>query len=516
MTAAFIQRSIATRLFRASFAIYVVAAIILTALLVVGEFVSTRATLQRELVTDQRAFDTALASALWAMDIGKLDSIVAGMVEIPEIVGVRVADPITGRLFVIALKPSGDAPGGGLAQIAIGRDEVLQRQWAAMDSQAAARHAFDIVYTHATGATLVGRAELLSGRQQLIERIKGQSALIIAVALFKEAILWGIFLVVSHRLLVRPLSELISALDHVEPGASGRITLTPSTESWVAGTELMVLRDSLNALSDRVMEHRAQLLALNQDLERQVADRTLALEEANRALSEQAGRLTTSNVELEQFAAVASHDLRQPLRMVSSYITLLDKQLRGSLPPEQREFIAFARDGAARMDRLIVDLLEYSRTGRNADGFRSVALAEVFAEATKNLELAIKDSAAIIELADPLPCVAGNYSELVRLFQNLVGNAIQYRAADVSPHIRVSCSADAGGWVISVKDNGIGIAADQTDRIFGIFQRLHGRDQYEGTGIGLAVCKKIVEGHGGRLWVESVPGEGSTFCFTLP
>ncbi|BAE50630.1 sensor histidine kinase [Paramagnetospirillum magneticum] len=516
MTPPFLQHSIATRLFRTSFALYVVAAVVLTGLLVVGEFLSTRATLQRELTTDQRAFDTALAGALWAMETDKLDSIVAGMVAIPEIAGVRVFDPATGHLFVIALKSPEGAPEGEPRGVSIGRDEAQQQRWAAAAGQAVADHAFDIVYRHATGTMSVGRAELLSGRQQLIDRIWGQSALIIAVALFKEAILWAIFLAVSHRMLVRPLSELIRALDGAHPAETRRITLTPSAESMIAGTELMLLRDSLNSLSDRVHEHRAQLLALNQELESQVAERTLALEEANLALTGQAARLAATNAELEQFAYVASHDLKQPLRMVSSYVTLLERQARDRLKGDELEFIAFARDGASRMDRLITDLLEYSRTGRNADQFQPVALDSVLAEALHNLKVPVEEAAAEVEAAQSLPTVRGNRGELVRLFQNLIGNAIQYRTADVRPHIRISCHADQAGWVVSVRDNGIGIPAEQCERVFGIFQRLHTRAQYEGTGIGLAICKKIVEVHGGRIWVESESGEGATFFFTLP
>jgi len=226
--------------------------------------------------------------------------------------------------------------------------------------------------------------------------------------------------------------------------------------------------------------------------------------------------LSRSNQELEQFAYVASHDLRQPLRMVSSYVSLLERRTKGRLSEEEMEFITFARDGANRMDRMILDLLDYSRTGRNTDDFEPVALAEVFSDVLQNLELTIAESNATVEVPKDLPVVQGNYTELVRLFQNLIGNGIKYRAPETIPRIEVSCDDAEDGWVMSIKDNGIGIPPDQFDRIFGVFQRLHTRDQYEGTGIGLAVCRKVVESHGGHIKVSSEVGSGSVFAITLP
>ena len=503
-----LRQSITVRLFQVSFRSYAVIAIALTALLVAGEFVSTRAALRREMTTYQHAFDSALATALWAMDTDKLDTILTGMVEIPEIVGVRISDPATGHLFGIAL----GLPGG----VAVGRDDRLERQWSEMAQAAVVRHDFDIVFTHATGAAMVGRAELLSGRHELIARIRGQSTLIVAISLFKEAVLWGIFLVVGRRMLVRPLTELIGALDTVAPDDPGRIGFPPATEPIIAGTELMVVRDSFNALIDRVHEHRAQLIALNAGLEHQVAERTQALEDANRALREQAQRLSASNTELEQFAYVASHDLRQPLRMVNSYLTLLDRGYADRLDAEARQYIAFAREGASRMDRLILDLLALSRIGRLARPFEPTVLSLVVSRALATLKDELDAAGATVSSPPDLPVVWGDADELTRLMTNLVGNAVKYRAADRPPVITIGWRLDADGApLVWVKDNGIGISPEDFDRVFLIFQRLHTRAEYEGTGIGLAICKKIVERHGGHIRVESTAGEGSTFSFSL-
>ncbi len=226
--------------------------------------------------------------------------------------------------------------------------------------------------------------------------------------------------------------------------------------------------------------------------------------------------LARSNDELQQFAYVASHDLRQPLRMVSSYLTLIERKLGRDIGADLKDYLGFAVNGAKRMDRLILDLLDYSRVGRDGPPGEVLDLREVIDDALLNLAPAIAEAAAEVVVHDPLPVVLGDRSELTRLFQNLIGNAVKYRAPGRSPRIEVECRDDGAGWLFSVRDNGIGIAADGLDRVFGVFQRLVPAEAYEGTGIGLAVCKKIVEHHGGRIWVESEPDFGATFLFFLP
>jgi PAS domain S-box-containing protein len=237
---------------------------------------------------------------------------------------------------------------------------------------------------------------------------------------------------------------------------------------------------------------------------------------SERALVEKTQELARSNTDLEQFAYVASHDLREPLRMVGAYLALIERRLSDHLTGETREFIDFAKDGAERMDRLILDLLDYSRIGRVKRPFAPVALVEVMSEAAANLKATIDELGGNLEISTFLPTIAGDRQELVRLFQNLIGNAIKYHAADRPPKVKVGAHQRQGEWVITVADNGIGIASPHFERIFGIFQRLHARDDYEGTGIGLAICKKIVEHHKGTIWVRSTPGEGSEFFVSFP
>lgn len=224
--------------------------------------------------------------------------------------------------------------------------------------------------------------------------------------------------------------------------------------------------------------------------------------------------LKRSNSELEQFAYVASHDLQEPLRMVSSYVQLLEKRYSEQLDDDAREFIGFAVDGANRMKELINDLLALSRVGTRGNSFKPVAVVDAVAAAENNLRLAIEDSGVRIT-HDPLPVVDADLIQMTQLLQNLLENAIKFRGKE-PPRIHITARRNDGEWEFCVSDNGIGFDKKFADRIFVIFQRLHGRESYEGTGIGLAICRKIVERHGGRIWAESEPGKGSDFYFTLP
>jgi PAS domain S-box-containing protein len=224
--------------------------------------------------------------------------------------------------------------------------------------------------------------------------------------------------------------------------------------------------------------------------------------------------LTRSNAELEQFAYVASHDLQEPLRMVASYTQLLARRYKDKLDDSANEFINFAVDGANRMQTLINDLLAFSRIGTRGKLFAPVNCQKVIAQAIHNLKLSIEESKATVNF-DQLPTVYADDQQLVQLFQNLIGNAVKYHS-DKPPLITISAKREDDDWIFSVNDNGIGIEPKYFERIFVIFQRLHGMHEYSGTGIGLAICKKIVTRHGGLIWVDSKPGDGTAFYFTLP
>ena len=233
-----------------------------------------------------------------------------------------------------------------------------------------------------------------------------------------------------------------------------------------------------------------------------------------RSLNQQAAELKRSNADLEQFAYVASHDLQEPLRMVSGFTGLLKRRYGGKLDADADEYIEFAVSGANRMQSLINDLLSYSRVGREEVAAKAVDTQAALDQALANLQTAIEDRSAMVSCGR-LPTVWANHGMLVRLFQNLISNALKFCKAE-RPIVRIQAEARGGDWVFSVADNGIGIDPQYKDRIFLIFQRLHKQSEYPGTGIGLAVCKRIVERNGGRIWLESEPGRGTTFFFTLP
>jgi PAS domain S-box-containing protein len=225
--------------------------------------------------------------------------------------------------------------------------------------------------------------------------------------------------------------------------------------------------------------------------------------------------LKHSNDELQQFAYVASHDLQEPLRMVASYAQLLAKRYQGRLDSDADEFIAYAVDGCNRMQQLVEDLLVYSRAGTNAAAAHEISSENALREALTNLRATMRESGAVVT-NDALPTITADDTRLAQVFLNLVGNAIKYRGTEV-PQIHVSATKNGSKeWIFSVRDNGLGIEPRYFERIFVLFQRLHGRNEFKGTGIGLAICKKIVERAGGRIWVESEPQKGSTFYFSVP
>lgn len=249
------------------------------------------------------------------------------------------------------------------------------------------------------------------------------------------------------------------------------------------------------------------LVGISQD----ITARKQAEKELDQALMD----LERSNKALEHYAYIVSHDLQEPLRMVSSYLQLLQRRYEGQLDEDADDFIGFAVGGAHRMRAMINGLLDYSRVGTRSEPFQSTDCGAALDHALANLEIAIEESEAQIT-HDDLPTVMADETQLVQLFQNLISNAIKFRRDDAIPRVHISVERQGNRWVFGVEDSGIGIDSSQFERIFQIFQRLHSQKDYEGTGIGLAVCRKIVECHGGRIWVESEPGKGATFRFTLP
>lgn len=256
---------------------------------------------------------------------------------------------------------------------------------------------------------------------------------------------------------------------------------------------------------DEAEEHVRQL----------VIERTRELEARTAQLETRTAELQRSNADLAQFAYVLSHDLQEPLRTVASYVGLLARRYQGELDETAQTYIRYAVDGAARMQTLISDLLLYSRAGTQELHVERVSLDDVLNVALANLRATIDETGTIIHRG-PLPCVLADERKLAQVFQNLIANAIKFRKPDQTADISIGASAGDGLWKVCVEDRGIGFEQQYTDRIFEVFQRLHGTSHYQGNGIGLAICRRVIEHHGGKLSATSTVGSGSIFCFTLP
>lgn len=315
-----------------------------------------------------------------------------------------------------------------------------------------------------------------------LRRILTQSLILLGLALVAMELALRAF----SKGILQPVQRLAQTANEISGGdLSRRVEISGDDEIGELGRDF-------NQMTERLIE-------ANSGLERKVEERTAELEQ--------------SNADLAQFAYVASHDLKEPLRMVTSYVQLLERRLGKDLDEESKEFMGFAVDGAMRMRGLIDDLLAYSRVGTKRKPLERVSAQKIIDAALMNLKVAIDESGATVEVGE-MPDLMADSTQLTQLFQNLIANAIKFRG-ERKPVVKVTADRVGNLWNFEVSDNGIGIAEEYLDQIFLIFQRLHNRSEYEGTGIGLAVCKKIVERHGGRIGVRSKPGQGSTFFFGI-
>jgi len=303
----------------------------------------------------------------------------------------------------------------------------------------------------------------------------------------------------SAEALLRPLLRLVATINST--GAENLVF----TDNIPGNDEISLLSKAFAAMTGRLQQTLVSRDALQQEIKMR--------RNSEKRLKNTLVQLGRSNKELEQFAYVASHDLQEPLRMVSSFVQLLGDRYRDQLDDKARKYIHYAVDGAARMQILIQELLAFSRVSTRGLDFEKVDTDKLLVQAEDNLKVAIEEAAARIS-HDPLPIVLGDKSQLVQVFQNLLANAIKF-CQGAPPEIKITAEKQGDMWMFAVQDNGIGIDRQYAEKIFVIFQRLHTREEYAGTGIGLALCKRIVERHGGAIWFESEVGKGTTFYFTL-
>jgi signal transduction histidine kinase len=300
-----------------------------------------------------------------------------------------------------------------------------------------------------------------------------------------------------------------SAIEFVVNSVTGRTYSHYLISFWNSAVMLGFFLISVFILSTLKIEYERRIKLI-----KELKDSLAELNRTKGELEQTSQDLARSNDDLKQFAYSASHDLQEPLRVVAGYVNLLARRYKDKLDANADEFIGYIVDGVKRMQELIKDLLEYSQVGIKEKHFKPVESSLAVGLAIGNLQATIEEYGAIVTY-DELPTVIADFSQMSRLFQNLIGNAIKFRGNE-SPKVHISAERNGNEWIFSIKDNGIGIDPKNVERIFVIFQRLHGREDYPGTGIGLATCKKIVERHGGRIWVESEPSNGSTFFFTIP
>ncbi|MGW2094433.1 sensor histidine kinase [Promicromonospora sukumoe] len=358
----------------------------------------------------------------------------------------------------------------------------------------------DALYDAANTAVVRYLAELGAQRDAIVETrtvwerlLLGAVATLVLVVVLMGTMMW----LALESWVIRPLTELTAAVRVVSSGVLGR-------EIRPAGTGEVALLAMHVETMRRELVHQVEEIRLSHQ----------EVENAHTLLSEQARELERSNRDLEQFAYVASHDLQEPLRKVASFTQLLQKRYGGSLDERADQYIEFAVDGAKRMQRLIQDLLSFSRVGRTGVPREDVELEGVLTAALSELSERIDESGAEI-VHDPMPVVHGERALLQQIFVNLIGNSVKFRDPERTPSVRIEVRSMRAHWEISVVDNGIGIDAQYAERVFVIFQRLHSREQYAGTGIGLSLVKRIVEYHKGRIWIEPADGGGTIVRFTL-
>ena len=359
--------------------------------------------------------------------------------------------------------------------------------------------------------TIVGLIHLELSFEKSNDRIRRYTLFVLFLNASGLLVAFLIVRFLSRRIVINRLEALTDMSSEIGKGnLQRRLDIRSNDELGILASAFNDMAGELGERKRQLDEEKNKVLDKVEELEEQITRRETAEEALKRTVTD----LRRSNAELEQFAYVASHDLQEPLRMVSSYMQLLSRRYAGKLDSDADDFIGFAVDGARRMQVLIQDLLVYSRVGTRGKPFEPTNCEDVLEQVLSNMEVAINESGAVVT-HDPLPTVAADASQLAQIFQNLIGNAIKFQGEE-TPRVHVSAERKAGEWLFSVADNGIGIDPKFFERIFVIFQRLHGRGEYSGTGIGLAISRKIVERHGGRMWVESEPGKGSTFYFTIP
>ncbi|MDM8535380.1 ATP-binding protein [Desulfobacterales bacterium HSG17] len=496
-----IRQSIAGQLLKIIFGLYFILAVIVTGIQLTAEYYHTKDSILKEIQKLPVTFGPGISASLWSYNDELLHSILMGMNEIHIVAGIKTRDGQGKDIISVGSAPDAN---GNIIKFDKNGEPVLGNKKEIGFSKLFG-HEFSIIYTDFDGIVHeIGKGEIYSDTGVIIDRVKYGFYLILINSVIKTLGLWFIFLFFVRRLLGKPLEQLTGAVEQV---SLANLENHKINVHIPGNNELKVLRNVFNAMMNK-LNHQFLDIQKNRDkLEHLVEERTAELQKT-------AENLKRSNKDLDQFANVVSHDLQEPLRMVSNYVQLLERRYKGKLDADADDFINFAVDGASRMQNMIQDLLKFSRVGTRGKEFKPADCNEILGHALINLKMAIEESGAAVNHTS-LPVVMGDESQLIRLFQNLIGNAIKFHSNEL-PKVNIKAELKGSEWLFFVSDNGIGIDPEYAEHIFAMFRRLHNKGDYPGSGIGLAVCKKIVERHGGSIRVESRQGKGAMFYFTIP
>ncbi|OGP92952.1 MAG: hypothetical protein A2156_10390 [Deltaproteobacteria bacterium RBG_16_48_10] len=465
--------------------------------LLINDIISYRKTIVQDLSTLAEVIGTNITAALSFNDKKSARETLSALKAIPDVVTAAIYTK-DNRLFAFYARK-------------LGEEKVSSSLSQAREGYHFSNNRLDVFQKIILDGETIGILHVRSDLEKIDSRVNWYIGTGIVIVILSSLVAY----LLSSRLQVvisRPILHLTQAIKSVSDAKDYSIRGKKESDD-----ELGVLIEGFNEMLSQIQKRDMALQGAQTELEERAHELQKELSErkrAERALKELTKELARSNKDLEQFAYVSSHDLQEPLRMVTSYLQLLVKRHKSRLDADAQEFINFAIDGANRMHRLINDLLTYSRVGTRGKELEPTDSEKVLEYSLNNLQVAIEEKGAVIT-HDPLPTVMADDVQLGQLFQNLIGNAIKFQGEE-PPHVHITANPNGGDWIFSIRDNGIGIPKEYSDRIFVIFQRLHNRDKYPGTGIGLAVCKKIVERHGGNIWLESEVGKGTTFYFTIP
>lgn len=490
------RRSISTQLITTVFGFYFIVTVIVTVYQMASEYRHVEAEIKNDLNQLFVTFKPSITNALWSYDYETLRGILLGIQQIPNVVGAKIHDNQGDVIHAIG--------------------EILEKEQILSVTPDGGSHTIETFFTYELfkvsflitsppasfrEAKTIGKVDIYSSTSVIWHRVEHGFLLILVNSVIKTAALWFIFLFFSKRILEKPLSELTNAVGTIDFSEIENQKIRIQTHDT---NELKILEKAFN----HMLENLANAI-------QQIQKNEIEVRHLNENLKLQVQALNQSNHDLEQFAYIASHDLQSPLHSICGLIELFLVDYEDELDEDGREIIDRISKASDRMRSLINDLLAFSSIGRRQKNFEDVDCKLVMEEVLSNLETIIQESKSQIILETPLPLVSGNRVQLIQLFQNLLGNAIKF-CNERQPQITIVANKKEKEWLFSVEDNGIGIEDEFQSRIFEVFQRLHEDWKFSGTGIGLAICKKVIENHKGQIWLESVVGEGTTFYFTIP